>query len=278
MWRGQGGVETWHDTRYFYDCSKRAGEGHVVLQLTLQGVAFYEDQNGRQLVHPGQAFMNYIPGPFLYGYASDDIISLDEPYQLVYLSLVGSESRRWADLITSQFGHVLDLGLGGQVHTMMMAMVHETGPRGGRHNKDTFDRYRVSGQIYQLFMAILSQQTQSRLDETPRIADAVSLIQQQALDRSFNVHSLASQMNCSREYLSRQFRHALGISPSDAITQRRLDAACKLLRQSKDKLDNIAHASGFTTANYFCRTFRQCYGVTPNQYRKQPEMILKQRR
>lgn len=278
MWRGHGDIETWHDARYYYICHKRSGEAHVVLQLTLGGAAFYEDDQGRQLVRQGQAFMNHIPGPFHYGYASES----GQPYKLVYLSLVGSECRRWADVITNQFGHVLDLGLDSPAHTMMMAMVRQTaGSARGRGSKTAaVDRYQVSGQIYQLFMTILSQLSQSRIEQTSHISDAVSLIHQQALDPSFNVHSLASQMNCSREYLSRQFRHALHISPSDAITQRRLETACTLLRQSshsKDKLDNIAQASGFTSANYFCRTFRQHYGVTPGQYRRQPEMILRQR-
>lgn len=273
MWRGHGQVETWRDARYFYDCRERAGMSHVVLQLTLQGCAFYEDEHGRQLVKPGQAFMNSIPGPFLYGYASE----FNEPYKLIYITLVGSECRRWAELITREFGHVLDVGLDSAVHTMMMAMVHQAGGRSRHRDETTLDRYHVSGQIYQLFMAILSQLSKTRIRETSRITDAVSLIHQQALDPTFNVHSLARQLNCSREYLYRQFRHALGTSPSDAITQHRLEQSCTLLRQSQDKLDNIAAASGFSSANYFCRTFRQHYGVTPGQYRNQPEMILKQR-
>lgn len=279
MWYSHGQVETWYDRRYYYDCLERPGLAHVVLQLTLQGTAFYEDAQGRQLVRQGQAFLNHIPGPFQYGYAGDHIGIMGDPYKLVYMTLVGSECRKWANLITSQFGNVLTLGLGSPVHNMMMAMVRQPSGRtrtGSR--KNGVDRYHVSGQIYQLFMAIFSQLSQSRIDQAPRIADAVSLIQQQALDPLFNVQSLASQMQCSREYLSRQFRHALGVSPSEAIIARRLETACTLMRQSQDKLVNIAHASGFSSANYFCRTFRQHYGVTPNQYRSEPEMILLQRR
>lgn len=275
MWRGHGDVETWHDARYAYDCHQRSGEAHVVLQLTLQGCAFYRDDQGTQLVRKGQAFMRHIPGPFCYGFADE----YSEPYKLVYLALVGSECRKWADLITSQFGHVLYLGIDSTVHTMMMAMVHQPSPRSRTGiKKSTIDQYHTSGQIYQLFMAILSQLTQSRIEKSPHIADAVSIINQQAMDPMFNVHSLASQMNYSREYLSRQFRHALNMSPSDAITRRRLETACTLLRQSQDKLGNIAAASGFTSANYFCRIFRQYYGVTPARYRREPEMILRQRR
>jgi AraC-like DNA-binding protein len=242
----------------------------VVLQLTLEGSAFIEDALGRRMVRPGQAFIHTIPGPFNYGYAAE----VPGPYKLVYVSLLGQESFRWARAITHTYGHVLELGLNSPVQTMMMAMAHQ--PRHHPRHAHSQDRYRVSGQIYQLFMAVLSQLSQSRLHQSPRIGDAVSLIHQQATDPSFNVTALARQMGCSREYLCRQFQHALGVSPSQALTQRRLDMACGLLRQTSEKLENVATACGFSSANYFCRTFRQHFGVTPNTCRIQPEMILKQ--
>lgn len=268
MWRSFGRVESWQDRRYFYDCRSRQGTPHVVLQMTLAGAAFYEDASGRQLVRPGQAFMNHIPGPFSYGYAAE----VGGVYKQVYVSMVGSQAKVLAGEITRRFGHVLNLGLGSPAHTLMMAMVHR--PRGEAHAPD---RFNLSGQVYQLFMTILSQLSQSRLSQTPHISDAVSYIHQQATDASFNVQALAQQMGFSREYLARQFQHALGISPSEAITQRRLELACNHLRQSDAKLDAVAAAAGFSSANYFCRLFRLHFGVTPAYYRAHREMILQPR-
>lgn len=268
MWLGHSRVETWHDSRYDYDCRLRAGLSHVVVQMTLQGAAYYQGRRGRQIVGPGQAFIDVIPGPFNYGYASEH----GEPYKLVYAALVGGEARKWAMQIIRRFGHVLEIGLDSHVHTLLMAMAHQK--RAGSSSQP--DRYTVSGQVYQLFMALLSQLTQSRLSQTPRIGDAMGLIRSQAANPDFTVQTLAGQIGCSREYLTRQFRHATGLTPSMAIIQHRLDMACVLLRQDSAKLDNVARACGFASANYFCRLFRQRLGVSPGQYRSQPQMVLHQ--
>ncbi len=268
MWPSHGGMESWRDTRYWYDCRKRLGYGHVVLQLTLEGAAFHEDDRGRRLVRPGQAFLNYIPGPFTYGYAAE----VGGVYRQVYLALVGGQARQWCQHITQRFGNVLDLGLETPVHRLLMTLVRQ--PRTGRLRADRFIQ---SGQVYQLFMTLLSQLSQSRLSQTPHIGDAIATIQQQAADPDFNVQSLARQMGFSREHLTRQFQHVMGITPLDAITQQRLDLACSLLRQQEAKLDTIARACGFSSANYFCRIFRKRFGVSPGQYRQQPQMVLSPR-
>ena len=269
MWIGNAAVESWHDARYWYDSRVRQGQAHVVLQMTLQGGAFHENQaHGRQLVLPGQAFLNHIPGPFNYGYAPE----IGGTYKLIFLGLAGQQAHHWCNTITRQFGHVLDIGLHSPIHTMMTAMVHQR-----QSSKSPADRYITSGRIYQLYMAILSHLTQSRLGQTPRLGDAVSMIHQHAADGSFNVAQLARQLGWSREYLARQFQRVLGVSPSAAITRCRLEHACSLLRQTDDKLENIAAATGLGSATYLCRIFRQHYGVTPAQYRKQPQMVLARR-
>lgn len=265
MWMGHGRFETWLDARYWYDCRERLGSPHVVVQLTLEGAAFYEDHRGRRLVRPGQAFMSSIPGPFTYGYAEE----VGGTYKLIYVAMVGHQAHWWCQQITQQFGNILDLGLDSPAHRMMVTFVRQ--PRSSRLRPD---RYIHSAQVYQLFMTILSQLSQSRLDRTPHIGDAMALIEQQAMDPSFNVQELARQLGFSREYLTRQFRHVRGMSPLEAIIRRRLDMACQLLSQPHAKLETVARNCGFTSANYFCRQFRRRFGVSPGQYRQQPHMVL----
>lgn len=136
------------------------------------------------------------------------------------------------------------------------------------------DRYILSGQLYQLIMTIYSTLRSSRVNTSPRVSRAVELITQRAAEHGFDVEKLAAELDCSREYLSRQFRSVMGVSPGEYLMQHRIRLVARLLRQKNDKLDAIARQCGFSGANYLCRAFRKQVGVTPAQFRARPWMVV----
>ena len=90
----------------------------------------------------------------------------------------------------------------------------------------------------------------------------------------FQIEMLSAQLDCSREHLSRQFRIATGVSPSDYLIQHRLRLAAREIRANGDKLELVARRTGFSSANYLCRAFRQRFGITPAQFRARPQMAI----
>ena len=73
-------------------------------------------------------------------------------------------------------------------------------------------------------------------------------------------------------YSAAQFRrlfHALTqSSPSDYITQVRINAAKTLLRTTDKRVGDIAAETGFFDHAHFIRTFKRRTGLTPAQYRR----------
>lgn len=136
------------------------------------------------------------------------------------------------------------------------------------------DRYLMSGEIYQLFMAVFSQMSQRKLASDKRIHQAIGIMRQRLSDPSLNVRTLADELQCSREYFCRQFRQVVGMPPLDYLTHQRLKRAAWQLRQSDAKLEGIAHDCGFRTASYFCRVFRKQLGLTPAQFREHPTAAI----
>src|SRR5690606_29099743 len=130
------------------------------------------------------------------------------------------------------------------------------------------------GQLYQLIMTIYSTLRGSRVSTNPRIARAMGLIAAHAHEPHFNIDALAERLHCSREYLSRQFRAAAGVTPSDYLVQHRIRLAARLLRETDDKLDIVARRCGLSGANYLCRLFRRQTGVTPAQFRARPWLVV----
>jgi AraC-like DNA-binding protein len=258
------GHEYRRDTSYFFNAATRPDQPHLVIQLTIAGQGFYEDERGREVLSPGRAFVGVIPGAFRYGFLPGS----REVYEHVFVGIPEPAATRWRDRLVSDFGPVLTFERGSAVEAQLLEIVHLA----RAHNLP--DRYLLSGKLYQLMMTIYSQQQEARVTRSPRIARAMQLIRDQGSDHRFNIELLARQLDVSREHLTREFTRIVGTSPSDYLARHRLKLAAKLLRSSDDKLDRIAKWSGFSGANYFVRLFRQTTGVTPAEFRRRTWMTL----
>jgi len=62
-------------------------------------------------------------------------------------------------------------------------------------------------------------------------------------------------------------RSVLRVSPRQLLTQTRVDAAAKMLRENSLPLQQVAIRCGFYDQALFCRQFRMLTGFTPGQYR-----------
>ncbi len=69
-------------------------------------------------------------------------------------------------------------------------------------------------------------------------------------------------------YFSTLFKKETGISFSDYLTERRMEAAKRLLRESRYSVREIAERVGYVETAYFSRLFKKQVGLKPSQYRK----------
>ena len=260
---GGASHETWHDASYLWDSRARADHSHHVLQLTISGACFYERGGNRRLVTSGMAFLDRIPGDFVYGYPPER----HDPYEQVFIGITGHTADAMCLRIIKEFGHILNFGSQSAVQSMLLSIAHQ-------HVAGTLrDRYQISGRVYHLLMAVMSALKATQLTTSALLREAISMIDGRSSDCHFNVTSLAQSIGYSREHITRQFREATGVSVGDYITQHRLGVAAAILRRSDDKLDVVAGQSGFASANYLCRAFRKRYGITPDQFRRNPWIV-----
>ena len=89
-----------------------------------------------------------------------------------------------------------------------------------------------------------------------------------SLDKLWTLDTLAAEVHASPEALRRRCLRELGRSPVQHVTYMRMQRAQSLLESSKDKLDVIAHAVGFTDGMTFARAFKRWIGCTPGDYRQ----------
>ena len=76
---------------------------------------------------------------------------------------------------------------------------------------------------------------------------------------------------CGRSLASfrRDFTEAFGDTPGKWLLKKRLEHGRFLLETTTDRVNEIVFASGFKNRSHFNKTFRDAYGIAPNEYRQQ---------
>jgi AraC family transcriptional regulator len=84
-----------------------------------------------------------------------------------------------------------------------------------------------------------------------------------------NLDQLAAQVGLSKFHFHRLFKTATGMSPSRYHTQLRMEAARRLLRETKGSVIAVALEVGYTNPSHFAQLFRRETGLSPSDYRRQ---------
>ncbi|MEI7884948.1 MAG: PocR ligand-binding domain-containing protein [Clostridia bacterium] len=79
---------------------------------------------------------------------------------------------------------------------------------------------------------------------------------------------IAKDLKISRNSLFRIIKHNSGQTLSNFITEKRILAAKKMLKETNQSINAIAEAVGIEDYNYFTKVFKKIIGKTPSQYRK----------
>ena len=93
-------------------------------------------------------------------------------------------------------------------------------------------------------------------------------------DETLTLSRLARKLGYSEFYISRKFREISGMNFRDYLRQRTLAFALKEVRDTTRGLLEIALDYGFSSHEAFSRSFKDVYGITPNEYRNAPVPVV----
>jgi YesN/AraC family two-component response regulator len=96
---------------------------------------------------------------------------------------------------------------------------------------------------------------------------------QDMIDRSYHkpltVEDIAKEVYLSPNYIRTIYKEKTNRTILEAITEKRMERASKLLADKSLKIHEIAGLVGYENVSYFCSIFHKTTGLTPNHYRKQ---------
>ncbi len=99
-----------------------------------------------------------------------------------------------------------------------------------------------------------------------RLAGVVHFIRKNITGK-FTVDELAEKACLSRAQFFRCFQREMGETPVEFVNKERLRLAKRHMLQHNRSVSQASYESGFSSLNYFSRTFKKYEGVSPNAWR-----------
>ncbi|MBL0935742.1 MAG: GlxA family transcriptional regulator [Rhizobiaceae bacterium] len=107
-----------------------------------------------------------------------------------------------------------------------------------------------------------------RLDgHDPRLAQAVRIMEAH-VDRPLTIAAIARRSKLSVRTMELVFRRAIGESPGAYYLRLRLNAARRLVLDTREPMADIAARTGFSSSAAFSRAFGRAFGKTPSAMRR----------
>jgi len=130
--------------------------------------------------------------------------------------------------------------------------------------------FETIGIIYQLFSRFFlsgSDANHSIIETHNRFKEILTYIRQN-IDKEITIKELADKACLSGDHFTRAFKKIVGVTPLDYINQKRIEKAQLLLVTTSLSLKEIMEKTGFNSASYFDRIFKNLTNSTPMSYRK----------
>ncbi len=102
----------------------------------------------------------------------------------------------------------------------------------------------------------------------PGLQTALRLIESRYAEPELNLPELAAAAFLSPDHFGRLFKKYLGVSPLTYAQTLRLREAAALLRNTSDRIGQIAQAVGYVDPLFFSRLFRRQFRLSPRQFRQ----------
>lgn len=99
------------------------------------------------------------------------------------------------------------------------------------------------------------------------IRDALQMIDKR-YQNNLNLDEVSRELGLTSTYMSKLFKREVGINYKEYVLEKQMSEAKRLLRETNDKIYEVAEAVGFGDQHYFSDVFKRSTTLTPLEYRK----------
>lgn len=119
-----------------------------------------------------------------------------------------------------------------------------------------------------ILLYTFSRITVSGAEKNNLVNTVVDMTEQNFVDSSLSISSIADELSYNPKYLSHLFKEKMGMRYSEYLRMLRVKYAVTLFDRGLDSVKNIAYLSGFDDPLYFSTVFKKVVGVSPKEYKE----------
>lgn len=135
--------------------------------------------------------------------------------------------------------------------------------------EDCLKKEEIEEKIVQTIECLVRQKKDMSLNRQYEYVEKINhYIEQRYDDVDFGILQIAEEIGVSASYLSKIYKQITNINIVDRVTDKRMEAAARLLEEGETTTNAVYAKVGYASNNYFYRVFKKYYGVTPRLYRE----------
>lgn len=119
--------------------------------------------------------------------------------------------------------------------------------------------------LMECLSAIISVRTQADNPIIKKVCDYIN----DNLSKDISLEQMAEYANVSSFYLSKLFKEEKGVTFVNFLTDKRLEKARHLLKNTDLSIKEITSETGYNDQNYLSRLFKSKYGISPSEFRNE---------
>ncbi|WP_291588774.1 two-component regulator propeller domain-containing protein [Bacteroides sp.] len=101
--------------------------------------------------------------------------------------------------------------------------------------------------------------------------NAVEIIRRNFDNPDFDMNVLAAKLGMGRSKMFSRLKEVVGLTPNEFTLKLKLEEALRMLQEEPQyNVSEISYKLGFASPRYFSRCFKSFYGVSPQNYRREP--------
>jgi AraC-like DNA-binding protein len=236
---------------------------HYLLHYIVSGEGIFHSVQGDFPVHAGQGFIIF-PGEIT-TYEADN----QNPWAYGWVGYSGHD----AASLTKQIGLTKEAPVFSAMPTetvygVLKTLVQEI-------SMLRMGYLAALGGLYRFLSLIAENKPQTEQDPHHQYYEKARWFMEGNYDKPILVSDIASFVGLSRTQLFRVFIEVCGVSPKASLTEIRMQKALVLVEAGELRQEEMASSLGLLNGAQFVRMFRQTYGFSPRQWRKQRQGNLK---
>jgi AraC-like DNA-binding protein len=247
--------ESWQTPDYYWDNAVRPDAECCVIQRTLSGEAFWQDDSGRHFVSVERAMLYTHSETTSYGYSPSSTM----PYQLQFIAFHAGCLRPIFDRLRERFGSVILFPSTGICAHLFETILQRY------QRRDFPDTIELTEMITRLLSNLWREQLHTFHDRDP-VQYGHYLIHNDPYGK-IRVNELPHLIGITREHFIREYAKRYGTTPGRMHRRLRLNRVHAMLRATTLPIEEIALNCGFSGADALRRAYKSYFGKNPSEHR-----------